>query len=267
MKKYVVLIGCLIALVAPLCFAQTMLKIESQGVQLDGYFYTASSSKAPTLVALHGCGGMLNRQGKPNLRTMAYSKLLNEQGWHVLFLDSFTPRGVKSVCGGTNQIAQSTRVADVQAVVAFLATRPEIDAKRIGVMGWSHGATTTLLADGVDVAYATPVVAFAHFYPGCGSPEAQRRWTPAKPLLMQVGALDDWTDPVPCQRLASRFPKMIELKTYANAYHDFDTDEPVRERKDITSRLTGKPAHAGGEPVAKAASQARLIAFFKEHFR
>ena len=39
---------------------------------------------------------------------------------------------------------------------------------------------------------------------------------------MLLGAADDWTDPVPCQSLASRFPSLIELKTYANAYHDLD---------------------------------------------
>ena len=71
---------------------------------------------------------MLNPQGKPNIRTMAYSPLLNAQGWHVLFVDSFTARGVKSVCGNTGQIPQATRVGDAQAAVAFLATRPEVVA-------------------------------------------------------------------------------------------------------------------------------------------
>lgn len=271
MKFSALLTSLALGLAASTGCAQVILKIEHQSVQLDGYFYqasVASDGKAPVILALHGCGGMLNRDGRPNLRTLAYARLITEQGWHVLFLDSFSPRGVKSVCGDTRVVGQATRVSDVQAAVAFLAGRPEVDAKRIGILGWSHGATTTLLANnGSDVPHVQPVVAFASFYPACGAAALGRQWAPAKQLLMQLGALDDWTDPQPCEDLASRFPTMIRLNTYANAYHGFDADEPLRQRQDIISRKTGMPVHVGGEPAAKAASQAALVAFFKDQFK
>jgi dienelactone hydrolase len=254
-------------LFAHLANAQTLLKIDNQGVQLDGYFYTATSPKAPTIVALHGCGGMLSPRGQPNLRTVAYAKFLTDQGWHALFLDSFTARGVKSVCGGNNQVTQTQRVTDVQTAVAYLSKREEVDAQRIGILGWSHGGSTTLLSNDKSVDYAVAPRAALAFYPGCGDARGrQMAWRPARPVLMQLGASDDWTNPAPCQSLAAQWTELVQQDTYANANHGFDSDGPVRPVHLSTPRGS-KTVHAGGEPAAKAASQAKLIAFFKEHFK
>lgn len=263
MKYFVVVISLLFA---SLAHAQTTLKIENGGVLLDGYFYAASSAKAPTIVALHGCGGMLNAKGAPNLRTVGYAKFLNEQGWHVLFLDSFTARGVKSVCGSGGNVPPSLRVSDVQAAVALLVKRADVDKERIGILGWSHGGSTTLLANEKNVQYAANVRAALAFYPGCGDGMGRIRWQPARPILMQLGADDDWTNPVFCQRLAAQWTDLMHQDTYANAHHGFDSDAVVRPIQLRTPR-GAKTVHAGGEPAAKAASQAKLVAFFKEHFK
>ncbi len=247
--------------------AQTLLKIDNQGVQLDGYFYTTNSLKAPTIFALHGCGGMLNPSGRPNLRTVAYSKFLNEHGWHVLFLDSFTARGVKSVCGSGGNVPPSLRVTDVQAAVAFLAKRDDVDASRIGILGWSHGGSTTLLANDKNVQYAAQPRAALVYYPGCGDGMGRMNWQPARPILMQLGAVDDWTSPIFCQRLAAQWTDLIHQDTYANANHGFDSDGPVRPVQLNTPRGGSKTVHTGGEPAAKVASQAKLVAFFKEQFK
>jgi dienelactone hydrolase len=251
--------------------AQTLVKIDNQGVQLDGYFYAVKADdarKAPTILALHGCGGMLNPSGRPNLRTAAYSKFLNEQGWHVLFLDSFTARGVKSVCGSGGNVPPSLRVTDVQAAVAYLAKREEVDVQRIGILGWSHGGSTTLLANEKNVQYAVAPRAALAFYPGCGDGNkgGAMFWQPARPILMQLGASDDWTNPITCQRLTALHPELVQQDTYANANHGFDSDGAVRPVLLKTPR-GNKTVHAGGEPAAKAASQAKLIAFFKGHFK
>jgi dienelactone hydrolase len=83
---------------------------------------------------------------------------------------------------------------------------------------------------------------------------------------MQLGALDDWTNPSPCQRLAAVSSDLVKQDTYANAHHGFDSNSPVRPIQLTTPRGV-KTVHAGGEPAAKAASQAKMIAFFKEHFK
>lgn len=250
--------------------AQTLLKIDNNGVQLDGYFYTAragNARNAPAIVALHGCGGMLER-GQPNSRSKHYAQLLNEQGWHVLFLDSLTARGVKSVCGGNNQVTQAQRVTDVQAAVAYLSRQSEVDAQRIGILGWSHGGTATLLSNDLSVEYRVAPRAFVAFYPGCGEARGARMaWRPVKPTLMQLGAADDWTSPLPCQSLAAQWGEVVQQDTYANAHHGFDSEGSVLRTIHLATPKGAKTVHTGGEPAAKAAAQAKLIAFFKDHFK
>lgn len=245
----------------------TRLKIDNAGLALDAYWYPVDAKLAPTVIALHGCGGMLNPQGRPNLRTQAYSKLLNAQGWHVLFVDSLTPRGEKSVCGGKGNVSPALRVSDVQAAVAHLAQMPQVDSTRLALLGWSHGGSTGLLANNATVRYAVQPKAVVTFYPGCGSKEAQQRWQPALPQLMLLGAADDWTPPASCQRLAKQFTQQIRVQTYAGAHHGFDGDAPLAVVKGVIGFETKQPVHAGGDPAAKAASQAELVAFLKEHFK
>ena len=239
---------------------------NSTNEPFQAHIYQASTAKAPTILALHGCAGMLNAKGEPNLRTQAYAKLLNAQGWHVVYLDSLTPRGVKSVCGGKNDVTQAQRLQDTRAAVAHLAQQPWVDAQRIALLGWSHGGTATLIASAKGVSFAVQPKAAVAFYPGCGSQKRfeKEAWQPAFPLMMLLGASDDWTDPIPCQRIAAMHH--IQQTTYPNAFHGFDSDAKVIQVKAIISRTTGQPVHAGGEPAAKVASQAALIAFFKRHF-
>ena len=269
MKLLQKLAAGLLVLLGACAQAQTLLKIANNGVALDGYFYTASSSKAPAIVALHGCGGMLEKRGQPNARTKSYAKILNEQGWHVLFVDSLTARGVKSVCGGNSQVTQAQRVTDVQAAVAFLAKREEVDDSRIGILGWSHGGSTALLSNDASVDYAITPRAVVAFYPGCGDAKGrQMTWRPARPVLMQLGAADDWTSPIPCQSLAAQWKDLVHQDTYANANHGFDSNGSGAARAIQLSTPRGsKTVHTGGEPAAKSASQAKMIAFFKEHFK
>ena len=78
---------------------------------------------APAILLLHGCGGMLNRQGLPDQRMRSYAELLAKMGWHVLALDSFSARGVKEICtrarGGRAQVSQTLRRADTAAAIAW----------------------------------------------------------------------------------------------------------------------------------------------------
>jgi dienelactone hydrolase len=262
----------LFVLLGACAHAQTLLKIDNQGTRLDGYFFAAQAAdarKAPAIVALHGCGGMLEKKGLPNLRTKNYAQLLNEQGWHVLFVDSLTARGVKSVCGGNSQVTQAQRVTDVQMAVAFLAKREDVDDSRIGVLGWSHGGSTALLSSDASVDYAVTPRAVVAFYPGCGEAKGKRMtWHPARPVLMQLGAADDWTSPIPCQSLAAQGKDLVHQDTYANANHGFDSKGSGAVRAiQLNTPRGNKTVHTGGDPAAKAASQAKLIAFFKDHFK
>jgi dienelactone hydrolase len=231
----------------------------------QAHVYQASNSKAPTIIALHGCGGMLNAKGDPNNRTNEYAKLLNTQGWHVVYLDSFSARGVKSICGGGQAVTLTQRVQDAQAAVAFVAQQSYADPGRIALLGWSHGGSTALLASGKSLDYPIKPVASMVFYPGCGKRSVDSGWRAAWPVTLLLGAADDWTDPVPCQQIAAQ--QDLTVHTYPNAFHGFDSDAPVVQLKSITSAMTGQGVHLGGNAAAKTAAQAELIRAFQHAFK
>ena len=92
---------------------------------------------------------MLGRDGIPVQRVRDYAQLFNQQGWHALFIDSLRGRGYASVCGQSRgTVEPSMRVPDVQAAIALIGAWSQVDTRRIGIVGWSHGGSTALLEIG-----------------------------------------------------------------------------------------------------------------------
>lgn len=249
-----------------------------QLVQLEAWWYpveASSSAPAPAIVLLHGCSGMLDRRGQPGERMRDYRAWLNGRGFHVLMVDSLTPRGEKEICTqrtGTRRITQANRRPDALAALQWLAQQPGVDARRLGLLGWSNGGSTVLSATNRkhrDVLAAPQPPAFAiAFYPGCDT-ERQRGYRPSVPLLMLVGEADDWTPAAPCHRLAEEAATpRPQIEGYAGAYHAFDSDAPVRLRRDVPNGTNpGQGVHMGGNAAAHAASRERLGVFLQAYSR
>ena len=75
--------------------------------------------------------------------------LFNGLGLHVLVVDSLTPRYEKELCTqriGKRRVTQANRRLDALGAIAYLAERRDVDAKRIGLIGWSNGGSTVLAA-------------------------------------------------------------------------------------------------------------------------
>jgi dienelactone hydrolase len=244
----------------------------SAPVVLTALWFPAASVPAPAVALFHGCGGIYDRHRELNKRMREYAALLNGAGYHVLVVDSLTPRYETELCTqrtGKRRVTLVNRRHDALGAVAYLAERSDVDARRIGIIGWSNGGGTVLAAIDLrhpDVAAASVKPAFAvAFYPDCGA-DAKRAFEPATPLLMLIGQADDWTPAAPCRALArnSAEPKP-EIDVYAGAYHDFDGDSAVRLRKDIPNGVNpGQGVHVGGNAPARIASQARLLSFLAE---
>ena len=241
-------------------------------VVLTGLWFPAATSPAPAVALFHGCGGAFDRRGQLNRRMREYAALFNRAGYHALIVDSLTPRYEAELCTqriGTRRVTQSNRRLDALGAVAYLAERADVDGKKIGLVGWSNGGSTVLAATNLrhrDVATAQVQPAFAvAFYPGCEA-DLKRGYEAAAPLLMLVGQSDDWTPAGPCRALAREAsgPKP-EIEGYAGAYHGFDSDAPVRLRKDIPNGVNpGQGVHVGGNGAAWRASQERLLKFLGE---
>ena len=238
-----------------------------QPVMLDGWWYAASApGPVPVVLMLHGCGGMLNARGEPNLRTKEYAALLNARGWHALALDSLTARGEREICTqriGTRRVTQTERRRDVLGALAWLAEQPGIDPARIALLGWSHGGSAVLGATNLnhpDVARAVvrPRLAVA-FYPGCEA-DVRRGYRASTETLLMLGLADDWTPAAPCQTLAGEGPPRVTVLAWEGAYHGFDDTGPVRHRADVPNGVNpGQGVHRGGHPEARQASQQALV--------
>ena len=245
-------------------------QVAGRPVALIGFWFgAATASPAPAVVLLHGCGGTYNRQGALSERSLEYARLLNDHGMHALVLDSLTPRGEKQLCTqriGTRAVTQANRRLDALAAVDWLAQRADVDARRIGLMGWSNGGSTVLAALNTrhaDVAQAAVTPAFAvAFYPGCEA-DLKRGFETGTKLLMLVGEADDWTAAAPCHELARMAQGTApEIEGYAGAYHGFDSVAKLRLREDVPNGVNpGRGVHVGGDAAAFVASRERLLRF------
>ena len=232
----------------------------------------ALAGPRPAVALFHGCGGPYDRQGRLSQRMRDYAALLHGQGMHALVVDSLTPRGERELCTqriGTRAVTQANRRLDALAAVAWLALRDDVDDRRIGMLGWSHGGSTVLAATNLrhrEVAAHAVRPAFAvAFYPGCEA-ELIRGYEPGSRLLMLVGEADDWTPAATCRSLvqSAAEPKPA-IETYAGAYHGFDSVLPVRLRRDVPGGANpGQGVHVGGDPQALKMSRERLLRFLGE---
>lgn len=244
-------------------------------VVLSGYFLVAptAAASAPAIAMFHGCDGALDKRGELSRRMHDYAELFNGLGLHVLIVDSLTARYEKEICTqrvGKRRVTQANRRLDALGALEYLAGRADVDSRRIGVIGWSNGGSTVLAATNLhhrDVAAAAVKPAFAiAFYPGC-EVDLKRGYAPSAPLLLLVGAADDWTAAAPCAALAraAAEPKP-EIETYAGAWHGFDSASPVRVRKDVPNGThPGQGVHVGGDAAAWRAARDRVVRFVAEH--
>ncbi len=134
------------------------------GKHLFGWFIPAGG-RAPALVVMHGWGGNAEMM-------LPLAAPLHERGYALLLVDAR--------CHGQSDddtFASLPRFAeDIDAALAWLAGRPEVDAARLGVIGHSVGAGAALLAASRrrDLRAVVSLAAFAH------PAGMMRRWLASK---------------------------------------------------------------------------------------
>jgi dienelactone hydrolase len=235
---------------------------NGESVTLSGWLYRPESEGSfPALVLLHGCGGLYNSQGMVTPSYRYWAEMLRGEGYVALLVDSFGPRGERSIC---TQLKRSIlegreRVEDAYAALQWLSQRGEVRADRIGLIGWSNGASGTLNSMRADRKQGQGFRSAVAFYPGCRlQASAKTAYQPYAPLLILIGEADDWTASAPCVETAKRAQAAgapLAIVTYPGAYHSFDRlDLPLRYLPNV--RNFNKPANCCGATVGEHA-QAR----------
>jgi dienelactone hydrolase len=228
------------------------------GTVFHSFRQPTGSGPFPAVVLLHTCGGM--RSG----HTTRWADELARRGYAALVVDSFTPRGGPACSIPTYFPATLDEVVDDGfAALDHLRSRPDIDARRIGVLGFSYGASAALRTS--SARYRRGIGGFqaaVAFYPLCISPRPD--WSPVAqersnnlhadievPTLILMGEADDDTPNVAanCARAAEAFRRAgrpVSIILYPGAGHVFDA---------------GPSRH----PVAASQATEDMLRFFARH--
>ena len=249
--------------------------LSSSRAPLQGILFTPADAGAhPAVVMMHGCGGAYSRDGSLNPRHLMWGEFLASQGFVALMLDSFTPRGIKEICTQKYRertLKEADRISDAYAVLAWLRGRGDVDAARIGILGWSHGGGSVLAAITRPPASGPGFAAAVSFYPGCTRrAKAPQKFRPYAPLLVLIGEADDWTPAAPCKALAAAVSARgdpMQIVTYPDTYHGFDNPGITnrRVRKDVPNGVRpGLGVTTAPNPEAREDAKQRVSEFLRK---
>jgi dienelactone hydrolase len=234
----------------PLSIPQTY---QDQTIQLNAWLSTPpGSGPFPAVILAHGCNGV-----DASVKTSAWPSLnkwaawLNQEGYAALILDSYTARGIRTICRDqgveiarelVRKIPADTRALDIYKAADVLTRMPNISTGKFAAIGFSHGGASVLRAAATDNPLAAEgkaaldadhgtFTAFIAMYPVCGE---SVRSTFNVPVLILIGDADQRASPEACERLAGH-PRIgggpVTFKLYPGATHSFDVEKPDRKTK------------------------------------
>ncbi len=230
---------------------------------------------APAVVIVHGTSGV-------DSRGAYHAEALNDAGIATLELDMWSPRQMQ---GGTGPNGRPENVPetlpDAFGALVYLASRPDIDPDRIGIMGFSWGGVVSMLTatrrycEQVLGDYPLRFAAHAPFYPVCWGynriPGYEFTELTGAPVFIQSGECDTYDEPDSCEKLlqglSSEARRSVTLTMYPDATHAFNRLEPPQVVTDPYSHL-GRGGEVRMEANVEAAEQSRqaTVAFFEGVF-
>lgn len=226
-----------------------------------------AAERLPAVVVLPTCAKM-------DRYHYEWMRALTQEGYLVLGLDHYTPRGVTNNCYPYARISEMTITRDAVAAYLHLKSLPIVDPERVAVIGFSLGGLTAIQA----VSDSPPPTlmfgerahfkAAAAFYPplslGRGKP-SRLPWRLGAPVLVLYGTGDNESPHTPdyVQQLADR-GSPIELIQYDGAGHLFDDTSLHTPRR---RSWAGEFVIDAYDASAAARSRADTLAFLAKHLK
>ena len=213
------------------------LSVPGDAAQAQGGSNQHGGRKVPAVLILHGSAGV-------DARGDFYEAALNQAGIATLQIDMWEARGYTT---GQRPAAIYLTYPDAFSALAFLAHQPNIDATRIGVLGFSWGGLVSMGAAErlYSSTYGKGLTFKAHVahYPVCyawndNALFAKLGITPAQfgvqwinltgaPVLIEVGTKDGYDNSSgPCEALAASVNPsnggIVSVNAYPGATHAWD---------------------------------------------
>ena len=225
---------------------------------LVGYLFKPAiqlGGRVAAVVMMHGRAGAYSSAAKGvydattlSQRHQFWGRLWAAQGYISVLVDGFGPRGYPQGFGRYTYASRpaeldevSIRPLDAYGALAYLRSRPDVLADRIGLHGWSNGGSATLASmapDAPGLVGHTSDAGFRAalaFYPACRLKDhfAKIGYRSYAPLRVFVGTADDEISPGVCRELLTHAGGDVQIYFYKGATHDFD--DPGRKRQSITA--------------------------------
>ncbi len=172
------------------------------------------------------------------------------RGYFALLVDSFGPRNYPEgfVKGSYEdrpaQVSEQTvRPLDAYRALRYLRARKDVNLERVGIQGWSNGATTVLVAMSPD----SPGMAQTGFraalaeYPDCGMEAIRGEYKNYAPLLLLLASAYEEVSPERCEKFAEKAKKggaSLALVVYQGAEHNFDDPGKTRQSEPANAKAT-----------------------------
>lgn len=217
----------------------------------------------PTVIALHGCGGLSGHSDPVLPRYRDWAERLLKAGNAVLLPDSYGSRELGPQCRVKEMHvkARRERVTDVAASRAWLMKQSWVVRDRVSLMGWANGASALLWAVRPQSAardLGPDFRAAIAFYPDCRI-SAGLGWSTRVPTLVLIGADDDVSSPPACRQMvegAHGRSALARIVVYPGAYHDFDrANTPLHAAAGSNDAAAPERGHLGTDAEARAESQ------------
>jgi dienelactone hydrolase len=234
-----------------------------------------ATAKGPAVLILHGSGGVDGRGA-------FHATALQEAGIATLEITMFQ-------IGGRPRAGHGATMPHAAAALGWLAARSDINAERLGVMGFSWGGVMTVLLSSEQVQEqlgkdVPRPVAFAPFYPVCTNMarflrsakhnfyNAHTRMS-ASPMLIHIGTHDHYEDGErPCDAFVAMWPAAARERTIVRnvegATHGFDSQAGSRRFHDeFAFAGRGGTVHVIASPKDAAEARQAVVTFFAEQLK